>query len=205
MMKTTTLIAGLVALGIGQITAEITPEQPEVGWTTVISTITLVGQGGSRAYECAPRRLPWNQGACREIITGQTGCGSWTGEISTRHSNVRCDGNQHVFSTNTYWLRDEHGHFYNVGSVTPKITLPQFCQGPYLFNYTLTASTPDCSTCAIGSTLCDPPDPTCPPYCYNVPPLCCPDGWDCFTAWDPIGQLYYGVCCHQTQWGWVCQ
>jgi hypothetical protein len=209
------LIAGLVALGVAQVQAQeqavhgpIPPEayEPEIGWTTVISTTNLVGRGGEKVYECDPGKLPWRRGECREQSTFAFGCGNWINTATTTYLHVLCDGKKHKFPTFTYWLRNELGRFYQVGTVTPTITIPQFCQGPYLFNYTLNMVLPDClQDCQVGWHRCDPPDPLCPPYCYNILPICCPEGWDCYTAWDPIGQLYYGVCCRYVPpGGWQC-
>jgi hypothetical protein len=215
------IIMGLIALGIGQITAEevspdgipmrlmpkqrVAPEQPQIGWTTVVSTITLVAQGGQYFYECTPGRLPWHRGECRKFVTGNAGCNHWNDEAETTHNWVRCDGQSHTFPTLTYWIQTDN-QFEQVGSVTPTVNVPAICQSEVDYNYTLNVTTRSCvQPCAANRYRCDPPDPVCPPYCYNIPPICCLEGWECYTVWDPIGQLYYGTCCHQTPWGTVCE
>lgn len=248
MNKMIAVSIGLIALGIGQITAGSTwrtrqpagtvmvqdasgywhiqeqppadtsmpdtpvpeptpaPEQPgTIGYASVTITIILAGRGGDAFYECSPGRLPWN-GSCRRTVIHQAipPCGFWTDSTSsTTYSRQACDGTVHTFTTKTFWIK-RGNNFYNVGSVTPSITMPSFC-GPTTqlttYGY-ITANIPNCPT------VCG--DPTswwcaCPesPEHYIPDPTCCTEDFTfCGTCYAFV---YFCCCCRETPYGWVCQ
>jgi hypothetical protein len=198
------MIMGLVALGIGQITAQT--ESPDVGFATVVINVQTYGNGGRAIFECGAGQLPWNNQCRRQGVIGlKNECGYFHKTFSTSMS-VRCDGQQHTGPTKTYWIQ-KGNQFYNIATVTPTYTLPANCLGGTITsNNVAYGNVPDCGP--LGG--CVEPNWFCPcqdnGHGYTPSPTCClSTDTRCATCWDPIGELQYCCCCHENPpFGWVC-
>lgn len=201
-MKTPTMIvAGLIALGMGQITAQSIPET----CTDCMVNITVGVSGWAWMYKCTGDQLPWN-GGCERFSNfppeqiGDPNCPYWTHTFS---EPFPCTGRHY-----SVWMSDSHGQFISLGGFDAVgITI---CT----VNEAYRGIVPDCRpqpSAPPRPTATATPTPTATPVCppnyhwcethspQGVPNFsgCCPDGTTyCAACYYPSCDCYNFCCCN---------